>query len=205
VKRMGPSYVQVFVTTACDRLCPDCVQQMPRKAPGVHAAWASFEHAAKFIARYPITVTGGEATMHPKFHRIAREFRRMFRADYLELATNGYGVIEHGDDIKCFDFVRITDYPSPRTLAALVWLRRNLPAKHLQVMRPEHIPITRIGGGFPCGREAQVAYYDGKLYPCCIAPAFPGADCIELSSDWAKRIVEVPLPCDRCVFSVEVP
>lgn len=194
------SAVQILVTTACDRRCVDCCQGIPRKAPGEHGAWQDFEHAAKFVQGYPLTVCGGEATIHPEFKRIASEFREMFWAPYLELMSNGHGLIEHGDVLKCFDMVRVTNYPRMVTREAIEYCRRHIPDR-LHVEIDTHIPRDHIGAGQACFRRFSPIVWNGWVYPCCVATGFDNAACIPLDYGWQEEIESVPLECSRCVFS----
>jgi hypothetical protein len=147
-----------------------------------------------------LCVIGGEPTTHPGFDRIAREFHGLFATGFVEVATNGYGVVKHAASMPYFDYVRLTNYPAPRTQAALSWLQEHM-RERLTIEPPTHIPLSRIGGGGPCIRRNFVAYVNGRLYPCCVGPGLDEAESIELSDDWAERIVSVPAPCAQCVFS----
>ena len=192
--------VQILITTACDRRCPDCCQQIPRKAPGEHDAWENFERAARYLSGLPLTVCGGEATIHPEFDRIARNFRALFEAPYMEISTNGYGVIAHGAVMGSFDKIRITDYPEPATRNAIAWVQTHLPGR-LQLDPPGHLPLNRPGSGLECFRTSWPIHFAGRLWPCCVGTGFENAASIELCDDWRQRVAAVPLPCDRCVFS----
>ena len=191
--------VHVWITSVCDRMCGDCCQHLSTR-PGEHAAWTSFEYAARYLRGQSLCVIGGEPTTHPEFDRIAREFHSLFATDYVELATNGYGVVEHAGSMPYFDYVRLTNYPTPRTQAARAWLEAHMRDR-LTIEPPTHIPLSRIGGGRPCIRRNFVAYANGHLYPCCVGPGFDGAESIELGDDWVERIGTVPAPCAQCVFS----
>ena len=192
--------VQMLVTTACNLRCPDCCQQIPRKAPGEHDTWANFERAARYLGGLPLTVCGGEATLHPEFERIAREFRALFAAPYMEISTNGYGVIAHGAVMGNFDKVRITNYSDDATRGAIRWMQTQLPGR-LQLDPPEHFPLNHRGGGRKCFRTAWPIHFAGRLWPCCVGTGFADAASIGLCDDWRGRVAAVPLPCDRCVFS----
>jgi hypothetical protein len=192
--------VQILITTVCDRRCADCCQSIPRKAPGRHGTWEEFEHAAKYLHGYPLTICGGETTMHPEFKRIAREFRQMFKAPYMEVMSNGYGIIEHGDVLDFFNMVRITRYPSKSTKDAIAWAREHIPGR-VRTEIETHIPLDHIGRGEPCFRRHAPIYSQGWLYPCCVATGFEDAASIHLSDDWLEQIESTALECSRCIFS----
>jgi len=193
-------HVHMLITTACNLQCPDCCQQMPRKWPGEHESWASLERAARYLQGYPLCVCGGEPTAHPDFARIAREFRELFRAPYMEVATNGYQVVEHGTDVmRCFDLIRVTDYPNAITQAAIAWCRQEVPDL-LRVEGFRHIALKFHGNEHPCGREYFPIYSQGRVFPCCVATGFPDAESTALSSGWETRLPNLKLPCVDCVF-----
>jgi len=197
---LGFRGVHVWVTTVCDLMCADCCQYIPSRAPGEHFAWSTFEHAARYLRGQEICVIGGEPTTHPGFDRIAREFHTLFATDYVEILTNGYGVVRHAESMAYFDKVKLTNYPRIRTQAALVWLQQHMPER-LAVLECGHVPLTTRGPGGPCIRRLAPAYVNGRLHPCCWVPGFADAETIALTDDWQEKIAQVRAPCDRCMFS----
>ncbi len=173
-----------------------------------HHDWAYFERASKLINGVDrINLTGGEPTAHPLFSNFVPRFKDLFNCRRLTLSTNGYRVRELQWVIKNhIDQVDFSDYEDNREALAI-----------LQSMR---IPLNVYPGGFEggnfvdrewrgtgkgcfraCAQSGTVAYADGKLYGCCVAPGVSEAIGIEPAVNWRDVIPSLPLPCNDCWFS----
>lgn len=196
-------HVNLLVTTHCNRACPDCCCGMPRHAlgPPQHYDWPYFERAATFLRGLEVlTITGGEATTHPQFGRILREFDSLFEPIELELMTNGCDLLRYRAEWFRVARIMITDFDDPRSQAAIAAVRAWNPAR-LAVYPSEHVDVNRRGSGAPCGRRTIAAYAAGRLYPCCVSPGIPGAASMEPARDWREALEQVPLACADCCFS----
>lgn len=204
----------VFVdfTTACNLKCPNCCCGIPHRAP-VHYPWEYFERLASFVYGIDrIDVTGGEPTCHPKFGEYIPKFRALFGCCLLTLETNCFRTQEYPDVLRCFDWIRISEYPTNHE--EVEWLKANHPHAWRQnrgdcvetsdpLDENAHVSIKRRGSGSRCTVEdpRHVIYADGKLYPCRLGLAVEGAVGIELSECWREEIERVPVPCSSCYFS----
>ena len=200
------AHVNLLVTTHCNRACPDCCCGMPRHVlgPPQHYPWGYFTHAATFLRGLEtLTITGGEATLHPQFGRILREFDGLFEPINLELMTNGCDLLRYRADWDQSHVTRImiTDFDGDaRSHAAIAAVRAWDPAR-LAVYPSAHVDVTRRGSGRPCGRRAIAAYAAGRLWPCCVSPGIPGAASMDPARDWRTALERVPLACADCCFS----
>ena len=191
--------VNLDITTHCNRRCADCCCNIGQR-PTRHHLWSYFEDAAKWLHGIErIHLTGGEPTAHPQFAEFAPRFRELFGCETLTLGTNGYRVRELESTLHCFDEIYASRYPGND--AEVGWLVANFKVK---LFDGEFTPRSRRGSGAVCARGTSetVAYADGKLYGCCVAPGIPGAVGVTPSADWKERAVGLPLPCNDCWFSL---
>lgn len=145
-------------------------------------------------------ITGGEPTAHPQFLEIVPQLRRLFGVDRMTMWTNGYRVKENAAVLHHFDHIWATKYGNDNA-AEIEWLVQNVGATYGE---PEHLILTDRGSGEPCERgltDPGAAYANGRFYPCCNGPAIPGAQSIAPTRDWAREVLDVPLPCSECCFS----
>lgn len=195
----------VPITTLCNRRCPDCVYRIPKNGlgPRAHASWEWFEFLAKWFKGMPLViVSGGEPTLHPEFDRISREFRKLFQTERLVCTSNGARVLRHADVVDCYDEWRITPYVDVFTQDAIEYLRRERPAL-LQSMPTPRVHMEAVGGGKACVRRRILIAVGERLWPCCVGPGLHDAPSTDISEGWEERIQQVPLPCERCPFSLD--
>ena len=195
--------VNLEITTHCNRRCENCCSGIGRR-PARHHNWKYFVDSARWLYGIPeVNVTGGEPTMHPDFGGFSIMFRRLFGCRHLRLQTNGYGVTGHlGIIQRNYDEVAFTDYHDAPDAAELA---RDL---HWSVFDAgenagAHLPLAAVGGGQPCyrafERSGRIAYADGRIFGCCVAPGIPDAMSVSPSPEW--RDLVLPPPCERCCFS----
>jgi len=190
--------VSVDLTTACNRDCPECCCDIPRRE-SVHHPWEYFERLAPYIYGVNrVHVVGGEPTAHPQFGEFIPRFRELFGCQELTIYTNGFRVRENPTAMRCFDTVYASRYEDNGP--EIEWLVNAFGA---QISNGEHVSRSRRGDGGPCHRGLRDAatYADGRMFPCCVGPGIPGAESIELSDDWRTKLSGVPLPCGECWFS----
>lgn len=189
------------ITTGCNRRCPDCCCGVGRR-PVVHHPWSYFEVLAKTIGNVEhLHLTGGEPLFHPNFDDFAPHWRGLFGCERLTVWTNGYHAREHEAALTHFDAIWGTRYGADNA-DEIAWLVQRFEITYREGL---HVPIARPGPGQPCGRgltDAMVAYADGRFYPCCNGPGIPDAESLEPGPDWATRVLDVPLPCGECCFSI---
>lgn len=192
--------VSIDLTTHCDRRCPDCCCGIGINRTLQHHPWDYFVRAAEHLRGIErIHVTGGEPTVHPQFAEFIPQFRELFGCKTLTLQTDGFRAERYADVLRHFDHVYASRYDE-RNAGAIDFIQLNYPTTEWQ---GEHTPRSRRGSGKPCGRGTSetVAFSDGRLFGCCVAPGIAGAESMEPCADWRERIEQVPLPCGDCFFS----
>lgn len=212
---MGPAItcVALDLTTHCDRRCPSCCAGIGINRVLQHHDWEYFERAAKVIYGVErVHLSGGEPTFHPKFAEFVPKFKELFGCKRLSMVTDGWGVFKHDEVIVAhIDEVHFTRYGNrPGSEAGL---RRMEAAGDITLFifdagpnMANFTPRAQIGGGKPCHRDwrqsGQVAYADGKLWGCCVAPG------IEEAAFYPQEAIigivdRAPdPPCSRCWFSL---
>ena len=199
--------VNLDVTSACDRACPDCCCNILNR-PAVHHDWAYFECAAKALYGIKsVALVGGEPTIHPQFAEFIPRFKALFGCEQIILVTNGWGVVRYRDVIaRHVDRIQFSDYHTEISIAAWAAIQA-MPITDVSVFdagphQENFTPRSRRGGGNPCERawwHGTIAYADGKIYGCCVAPGIEGAIGIE-PEGWDGE-PSAP-PCEECFFSV---
>ena len=206
--------VNLDITTFCDRACPNCCAATNGKLfrPQVHHDWAYFERAAKVLYGIErVLLCGGEPTFHPQFAEFVPKFKELFGCKTLAMVTDGWAVVKYWKLIReHIDHIDYTDY---HNRPALTLDCRDLP-QYVNIFdagpRMENFtPRSRVGGGNPCERawwrSGTIAYADGKVYGCCVAPGIEGAEGWDVSNavDMLWNISETlpQVPCGTCFFS----
>ncbi len=204
--------VTIDVTTHCNRRCENCCAGIGINRALEHHDWAYFERAAKFLYGIDrVNMTGGEPTAHPYFDQLASKFRKMFGCNKLTLSTNGYQAKRYWMIIaEAFDWVDFSDYGDNGH--ALKWLKET--GLHVNVYPAgtngvHFISRARRGTGKACFRACSesgtVAYANGQVYGCCVAPGITGAQGLQYSNDITQisHVVadQLPLPCGECFFA----
>lgn len=208
--------VSVALTTHCNLACPDCCCDIPRRAHGAGVSWEYLAEAAGSLRGIPrINITGGEPTTHPQFDAWAPKFRELFDCQTLTLETNGLLAIRHLEALQHFDKVYVTHYTQGtfRTAPEAYRVDNTQQIEKLKMalgarlhVKPHmyHEPRARQRGTRPCAaaHSETVAYWNGRLFPCCLADGVPNAVGIELTPDWRTQILTVAPPCATCFFAL---
>lgn len=111
---MQPNYIAAFLTMACPRGCPYCLNEL-----GGEVARYKISSAEKWVPALnrldcdvPITLHGGEPLYHPDFYEIVNHIRPESSMDML--TTFPYGVDEFCSKIRPERFHNPFRYPSIR-------------------------------------------------------------------------------------------
>lgn len=205
--------VALDLTTNCDRRCPECCAGVGINRTLQHHDWAYFERAAKVIYGVErLHVGGGEPTFHPQFAEFVPRFRQLFGCKTISMVTDGWGVLKYQDIIAHYiDEVHFTRYGNRPDAEALLheleasgWLSTLLIFDAGPQMS-NFTPRAQIGGGKPCHRawwlSGQVAYADGRIYGCCVAPGIEGAKFYQQEALIGIVDRAPDPPCERCWFS----
>lgn len=204
--------INFTITTACNLACPDCCCNIPSK-PSRHISLADMETAAALLAPIErVNLTGGEATLHPQFDVISQFAKVWFRCARLTVETNAARSDWHrvAEALARFDEIVATEYTAATYPGCPVdnrpnieALRRALPSSRILVSAVRHVPRHLRPGTKPCslGTGESVAYCDGLLWPCCVAPGIPEAVGIPVTANWREEIARVSCPCAHCWFA----
>ena len=212
--------VNLEMTSLCDRACPDCCCATNGKLfrKGQHYDWPYFERAAKVLYGIErVCLTGGEPTFHPQFAEFVPKFKELFGCKTLAMVTDGWGVKKYFVEIAQYiDEIDYTDYHTashPQKVALNALGGSAIPIRIFDAgPRMENFtPRSRVGGGNPCERawwrSGTIAYADGKVYGCCVAPGIEGAEGLTVSSAVDLSLLReisdaIPaVPCCTCFFS----
>ncbi len=211
--------VALDLTTNCDRRCPSCCAGVGINRTLQHHDWAYFERAAKVIYGVErVHLSGGEPTFHPQFAEFVPKFKELFGCKRLSMVTDGWGVWKHYNVIvRHVDEVHFTRYGNrAASESSLQHMESHGQIKLLVFDAGPNManftPRSQIGGGKPCHRawwlSGQVAYADGKLWGCCVAPGIEKAKGVEFVDfpmlGETREFLDVAIPappCERCWFS----
>lgn len=208
--------VSVALTTRCNLACPDCCCDIPNRVAGAPVSWEYLVEAARYLKGvHRINFTGGEPTTHPQFDAWSSQFRGLFECQVLTVETNGISSTNHLEALRNFDVVYVTHY-TPDTFkdapesyrvdntAQIEKLKAALGERLYVKPYMYHRPRREQRGTRPCAAaySETVAYWNGKLFPCCLADGVPNAVGIPLSPDWRLEVLKVPIPCSTCFFAL---
>jgi organic radical activating enzyme len=111
------NYIGAFLTLRCNLKCPYCINKFSKfKMPREMSAKDWIEGLSRIPTRadLPITLCGGEPTIHPGFYLIAHALR-FNHVKYLDLLTNGeFDIQEFAKKIPATTFKRFAKYASIR-------------------------------------------------------------------------------------------
>ncbi len=201
---MSLTYVNLEITTHCDQRCPNCCSGIGINRVLQHHPWEYFEKAAKVLYGMPrVNLTGGEPTLHPKFAEFLPRFKALFGCKRLTMNTDGFLVEKYRDVIeKHVDGLDFSDYHrGPRFESKVVPLVNIFDAGK---GASNFLSRSHRGNGDPCyrawhRRDGGIAYADGRIFGCCVAPGIDGAGSIEPEPGWMDRIPAPP--CADCWWS----
>lgn len=153
-----------------------------------------------------VFLTGGEPTLHPQFPAMAEAARAARGSGKLTLITNGARLVRHAEATRFFDNIRMSvfdescDAGEPTTPGIVEAFREVCPPN--VSFEPSIVPHYRTAGGpNPCDRlDNTISTMDGRVYACCVASGIAGAASTELTPGWEERLLNIDVPCERCVF-----
>jgi len=204
----GITNVNVEVSTHCDRRCPNCCAGVGINRKLQHHPWEYFERAAEALHGIDrVCLNGGEPTFHPQFAEFVPKLKSLFGCKTLAMTTDGWGVLKHFDVISAhFDEIDFSYYhTNPGALAMIRW---QMPHIKLRVFdaglnAANCTPRDRRGPGGACERawwrSGTIAYADGRIFGCCVAPGIEGAEAV---LPVVGQAFDVPNPpCGECWWS----
>ncbi|MCR5345464.1 MAG: radical SAM protein [Lachnospiraceae bacterium] len=106
--RICPLFCSIELTDICNFKCSHCYKEAGSSCEG-YISMEEIEMVAKNLRPYlySIDLTGGEATLHPKFNEIVRKLE----GPKLHLLTNGSRLVDVDDDIlKRFEIIQVSLY-----------------------------------------------------------------------------------------------
>ncbi len=188
--------------------CPNCSYGMQfRNAK--HSSVDEIRAALEFFDGIErITITGGEATAHPKFDDISMIVRSRFPKAMLGLETNATLYPRWQNSLPLFDSIDASHYTAdswegcPDNSKQIHLLLEDYPK--LRILEARHVDMSHNKGNQPCGRQKRAHWSHGLIYGCCAATGVKGAIGIPLQKDWHKILEETPLPCGNCIYGQPV-
>lgn len=203
--------VNLTLSTFCNMKCPDCCCNITnmRNQDKRFFDWDYLVNAAKyFYSIERVHITGGEPTIHPKFQEFIPKLRVLFGCGLLTLETNGWGFNRFPEVFRHFDVIYVSHYTedtfvnSPDNTAEINFIKSLLPeSTKLIIGEVVHTPREKRGTG-KCsrGHSETVAYSNGKLYGCCVAPGLNIDTGISITNSWRENLPEPP--CHECFFAI---
>ncbi len=205
------SSINYTFTTHCNMKCPDCCAGITAMAmkDRVFYDWDYHVEAAKYLRGIDrINLTGGEASVHPKFNEWVPRLKELFECRSLSVWTNGTMFRKKPEVWAHFDEIHITNYTAETFVGApdntkdIEFIRELYPNKYISATKTVHTPLTNRGTKM-CfrGYSDTVEFVDGWLYPCCTASGLPTKTRIRLSENWKEEILKIHPPCHECLFA----
>lgn len=205
--------INYMITTHCNRVCPDCCCNIPNLRNKKHFDWNYLVESAKYFKGiFRINLTGGEPTLHHNFVELVPKLKDLFNCTLLTIESNGYNFKKFPQIFTYFDTVYASVYTEktyPGSISNekdIEFLEEYLKGTKTKVFSGDivHIQKNVKPSGKICerGKSETVSYANGYLYPCCVAPGVKDSLGIPLTYNWKKDILEVPLPCNNCLFSL---
>jgi hypothetical protein len=192
--------------------CPDCcagITALPKSLKSFYN-WDYVVNSAKYFQGMGITLTGGEASVHPLFEEFVPKIKELFNSPNLSVWTNGTMFQKKPDVWKHFDVIHISNYTaesfdgSPDNTKAIEWIRDHLKDTKVIINSTKvvHQPLSDRGTK-KCfrGYSDTVEFVDGKIYPCCAGSGLPSKINLDLCEDWQSKILTVEPPCHECLFA----
>lgn len=191
--------------------CPECTIDIPRRKDKQHFSWEYFEEAAKYFrgAFGTITLSGGEATVHPQFKEFAPKLRELFQPLKLNVETNGFGftrfpeVFSHFDEVVCTIYRADSFDGCPDNAAKIAAYKAHYGEdSNLRTGRTVFVPRRLRPGTKPCAKLGILSYCNGILFPCCLGPGLERVVGVRLTPTWRNDIAKSIAPCDGCFFAL---
>ena len=201
--------VNFDITDWCNRACPDCCCDVPRIKEHWDVSMQGVVRAGKYMHGIRrVTLAGGEPTLHPGFEWIARNAKRLFGCESLEIATNGKMTEDKMALLALFDVVSVTRYGPPcfeeSNAAHIAKIEKYVspPVLKIDPNVVHHVPRSHRGSG-SCERGSgiTVALYKDRVYPCCMGWGIGTSESVQISENWEAEVMALPRPCKDCFFS----
>jgi hypothetical protein len=207
--------INFSLSTFCNMKCPDCCCNITHMANRDKRFfdWEYMVKSAKYFQGMDrIHITGGEPTIHPKFIMFVPLLKELFQCERLTLETNGWGFDRFPHVFPFFDEIYISHYTedtfagSPDNTKQIEFLKQYFellePNTKLIVGEVVHTPRDTRGKSGKCSRgdSETVAYSNGKIYGCCVAPGLDSDTGILISENWRNELPEPP--CHQCFFAI---
>ena len=204
--------LNLAITNYCNLACPDCCCNVPHLPAYEHVTWDYLVSAAPYLGGlHKINITGGEPLLHPHFDAWAPVLKGLFHCELLYIETNAFLAPKHTKALSCFDKIFASRYTAATyaegqtpyacdNTAVIAWLERQLPER-LVVNDMQHKPRSLNRQPCPRAFAPQVAYWFGRVYPCCIGPGAEGSPSVELSPTWKADVATLQPACEGCFFA----
>lgn len=186
--------LNLAITTNCSRTCVNC-SMGTNNMNGKNISFLELLNIATYFKGIDtITITGGEASLHPQLKKWIPKIKEYFGCKNLDLETNGNLFETMPEMAKYFDTIFVSDYGNLPKIEAKNAVIYDLKGKHID-------KDTRKSGGCFRGTYKKVLYCDGLLYRCSSGYGAPNSKGIKLTDNWKEEIQQVPLNCENCLFS----
>ena len=204
--------VNYTLTTHCNMSCPDCCAGIPGMKNKKFHNWEYIKNSAKYFQGLNINITGGEASVHPKFSEFVPKMKKLFNAPIFSTWTNGTMFKKKAETFKHFDIIYVSHYTkdsfkgSPDNTKQIEFIQQFLRNSDtiVSVAKITHLPNNNRSG--MCERATvnsnSVEFVDGMVYPCCASSGLPTKINIPLNKDWEEDILTIKPPCSECVFAI---
>jgi hypothetical protein len=202
--------LNVAITTACNRKCPYCISSIPTRVPR-HCTLEEIRRTGSLVfGRFrSVKLSGGEPTLHPRLEEIVSGGKAVFGCQILELESNGFDLDRLVPLANLLDCICLTIYcedgvcsRDARHISAIA--RRFPPNKvkiNTQVPGLAHSSWpTEIRPRKACQNIFTASAFDGRIYPCCVAPGIAGAEGASLELGWERKLPLLRPPCNRCMW-----
>jgi molybdenum cofactor biosynthesis enzyme MoaA len=204
--------INLAITSFCNLACPDCCCDIPYLPERKNVTWDYLTEAARYFrGLYKINLTGGEPFVHPNIDDWAPKLKDLFQCEVLYVETNALVAIKHIEALRSFDRVFVSHYTAATYAKGsayrcdntlVIEQLKNLLAERIVVNAVQHRPRNPLNHN-PCERAyaPQVAYWFGRLYPCCIGPGARNSPSVGLSPTWKTDVAALLPACAGCFFA----
>lgn len=219
--------LDITLTDFCSLNCKFCCHGTPLFKNKKHISFEELEKISRLFKPYEfhtIKISGGEPTLHPEFGRICDNLKKLFPAKSYYLATNGFQLEKFIDNIKIFNIIELSNYPSHNDkvynrLAAmknqipnLVTRKKNEYEEIIDVYREANLNKKNIFGR--CLYTENIKIVQDRIYPCCniFGQAMRQNIALDkisvpLDENWRENLEKINIEpyCRRCFVDVQGP
>jgi hypothetical protein len=227
MRQKYPVGMNLCITSRCNRRCPDCGASVGFKSPGYDLDWNTIESLGQIIGYLPggpitggayastnigYNITGGEPSFHQQFVEFAPKLRSVLKCNRMIITTNGWGFTRFPEAFMVFDEIWTTYYGEhvypgcPSNTGDIQFMSEYIkrvknPPQFMSFSPGRHHSRPSAGSG-SCfrGHDGYVNFWEGLIYPCCVAHGMEGGVGIVPTADWRDKITQVELPCLKCCF-----